>query len=83
MNAGDSALSRSADIQFTFHRPVQVPVTLRAMLAQRISFSWNGVVSYLIDEDGMYVWKEVPDVRLTDEIDYEGEARCGRTSRRK
>ncbi|WP_062415291.1 hypothetical protein [Sphaerimonospora mesophila] len=68
-------MSRSVDIDFVFDRPVRVPVALEAMLAHGVSFSRNGVVSHLLDEDGMYDWQEVPDSRLADVINSMGEAR--------
>lgn len=59
-------MSRSVDIDFTFEWPIRVPVILRAMLSHEILFSRNGLLGYLLDEDGMYEWREVPDSRLAD-----------------
>ncbi|MGW0757934.1 hypothetical protein ACWD1Y_15810 [Streptomyces sp. NPDC002814] len=68
-------MTRSVDIDFTFGEPVDVLLTLRALLEAGMVPSVEGEVTYLIDADGMFDWQKAEVPQLKEIISALGESR--------
>lgn len=57
-------LSRAADIDFTFHSPIEISSTLHNLSRAGITFLNDGKVKYVIDENMMFDWTEADETNL-------------------
>ncbi|WP_327355364.1 hypothetical protein [Streptomyces sp. NBC_01304] len=58
-------MSRTADIDFSFHDPVAISNVLHALVENGVSFQHQGEVSYVLDLNGMFEWIQVPENELS------------------
>jgi hypothetical protein len=61
-------VGRVASIDFGFALPVRPAAVLAAMRSNGFALSWNGTVSYIIDDDGMFDWQEASEDLLGEVI---------------
>ncbi|MFE0510838.1 hypothetical protein [Streptomyces sp. NPDC058964] len=57
-------MSRSIDIDFTFGESFDVAAVIRRLMGAEMRASFDGEVSYLVDEDGMFDWRKGRDSEL-------------------
>ncbi|GAA2411021.1 hypothetical protein GCM10010420_44840 [Streptomyces glaucosporus] len=73
-------MARSADIDFNFGAPVSVSEVLHSFLRHGFLLTHRGLVSYVLDDDGMYDWKKADGSRLEEVIAIGGNSDPERTS---
>ncbi|MFE7544600.1 hypothetical protein [Streptomyces platensis] len=62
-------MTRSADIDFTFQDPVDPSAVMRRLLEAGASIDYDGRLSYVLDQDGMFDWKRVEIEKLGDVLE--------------
>ncbi|MFI8854660.1 hypothetical protein ACIGW3_31260 [Streptomyces sp. NPDC053499] len=67
-------MSRSADIDFTFAEEVGVYAGVHQLLQHGACFDFEGAVSYVLDEDGMFDWRRTDVERLGRVVELAAEA---------
>lgn len=73
-------MTRSADIDFNFDRPVSASEVLHSFLRSGFRLSHDGLASYVLDDDDMYDWKQVDDSRIEEIISLEAESNPEQTA---
>ncbi|MFG3116775.1 hypothetical protein ACGF4C_20545 [Streptomyces sp. NPDC048197] len=65
------------DIDFTFAAPLDPRTAVNGLLEAGVSVNYEGLLSYVLDRDGMFDWKRVDISRLADVLDWASSCEFG------
>ncbi|WP_406283215.1 hypothetical protein [Embleya sp. NBC_00896] len=73
-------MGRTADIDFKFESSVDIGDVLSGLRGHGVSFTMDGGVSYVVDEDGLFDWIKVEQERMPEVLRRFAQADAGTTT---